>query len=88
MSDADTIRRYVTMTYPSVEERNQMYAALNALLAENQRLRDALEAADDLLRRLSEWDMLYIGPPPITADGPYWQGEIRRTREALAGDAE
>jgi hypothetical protein len=31
--------------------------------------------ADDTLRRLSEWDHL-----PLTADGPFWQGEIRKAR--------
>lgn len=59
--------------------------AAETLVAENEKLHSALAAADDLLRRLSEWDMLYVAPDgkPITADGPYWQAEISRTRTAL-----
>lgn len=33
-----------------------------------------LERADDLLRRLSEWDVLY--PGPNSGDAAYWQAEI------------
>jgi hypothetical protein len=32
----------------------------------------------DLLRRLSEWDMLYVGDGvSMVADGPYWKREIQ-----------
>jgi hypothetical protein len=45
-----------------------------------------LEQADDLLRRLSEWDMLYVSPEgkAVTSDGPFWQAQIKEAREALA----
>lgn len=52
---------------------------------------EALRAADELLRRLAEWDMLtpYFNDKGEatwpTADAPYWQGEIRRTRDYIAG---
>jgi hypothetical protein len=47
---------------------------------------DPLRAADDLLRRLGEWDMLYVSPEgkPVTSDGPYWQLEIQRVRAQIA----
>lgn len=50
------------------------------------RLADTLAAPDDLLRRLSEWDMLWLpkdGPSP-TADALYWRREIDRVRTLLA----
>lgn len=52
---------------------------------------EALRAADDLLRRLSEWDMLtpYLNDKGEatwpTADAPFWSGEIERTRNYIAG---
>jgi hypothetical protein len=59
--------------------------ALDALVARCDALENALREADDLLRRLSEWDMLstYSDGKPVTADGPYWKAEIARTRAAL-----
>ncbi len=52
---------------------------------------EALREADDLLRRLSEWDMLYVKRDEygvavhvVTADAPYWQGEIARARARIA----
>lgn len=50
-------------------------------------LEAALREADDLLRRLSEWDMLSMSHDgtPITSDGPFWQSEIAKARRVLAG---
>lgn len=48
-------------------------APVNAGLARD--LARAALAADDCLRRLSEWDVM-----AVTADGPYWQREIVRAR--------
>lgn len=47
---------------------------------------EALRVADDLLRRLSEWDMLYVPKDgaPVTSDAPYWQGEITGIRHYIA----
>jgi hypothetical protein len=55
---------------------------LSASEREVLRLREALEQADDLLRRLSEWDVLY--PGPNSGDARYWQGEIASVRAALS----
>lgn len=39
--------------------------------------------ADDLLRRLAGWDHL-----PLLGDGPFWLGEIAKTRAAIAALSE
>lgn len=44
----------------------------------------ALLEAEDLLRRLSEWDVLNLSPGGHD-DGPYWQREIERVRGLIAG---
>ena len=49
-----------------------------------QRLVAVAAQQDDLLRRLSEWDVLNL-TPGSGDDGPYWQGEIAGVRAALAG---
>ncbi len=86
-SHADTIRSYVTMTYPSVEERNQMYAALDALLAENQRLREDVTSlqgmVDDLFERNGWAKIGWKRPPEHIFE--YFR---KLHGEALAGDAE
>lgn len=44
----------------------------------------------ELLKRLSEWDMLYVNPETgkgIVADGPYWQGQIRPLLSRIRGEA-
>jgi hypothetical protein len=47
---------------------------------------DVLRDADDLLRRLSDWDMLngYLDQKGVrvwpTADAPYWQNAIAKMR--------
>ena len=45
---------------------------------------------EDLLRRISEWDMLYVSPEgkAVTADGPYWQAEIARALAANPSEDE
>jgi hypothetical protein len=55
-------------------------APINVGLARD--LARAALKADDCLRRLSEWDMLYVKPDGtgITAAGPYWQREIAKVR--------
>jgi hypothetical protein len=47
----------------------------------------ALRAADDLLRRLSEWDVMNLAPLGGHSDVPFWQAEIARVRAALSGSA-
>lgn len=44
--------------------------------------REALTDADDLLRRLSGWDVLNLAPGSGD-DGPYWQAEIARALAVL-----
>jgi hypothetical protein len=65
--------------YPAAKVSVRILDA-DALLAENQRLRD-------LLQRLSEWDALNIDPPEWPwGDWPQrWKAEVD---EALAGDGE
>ena len=41
-----------------------------------------VEQIRDFLQRLSEWDVLNL-TPGSGDDGPYWQGEIAKTRTAL-----
>ena len=43
-------------------------------------------SADDLLRRLAEWDVLFVGSDGQreTADAPYWQQEIAKVRQQIA----
>lgn len=72
-------------------EIHEYDAALNDLGRENASLRGrvavleaALRDADDLLRRLSEWDVLNLAPGSGD-DGPYWQREIAKARAVLAG---
>ncbi len=81
VSHTDTIRDYTTNTerydgrWHRLPTEQEVLVALDALLAENQRLREALEAA-----------LPYIdsdGAPPGEAERVYELG-----REALAGDAE
>ena len=48
-------------------------APINEGLARD--LARAALAAEDCLRRLSEWDVM-----SVTADGPYWQREIAKAR--------
>lgn len=59
---------------------------LAAALDERDKLVSAVQAGDDLLRRLSEWNMLStsLDGKPATGDGPYWQREIARVRAALS----
>ena len=40
---------------------------------------------DDLIRRFSEWDMLWVDHVggTHTSDAPYWQGEIAKMRAKL-----
>ena len=63
-------------------ERGDLQRRAEELEAELERLKAALREADDLLRRLSEWDVLNM-PPGSGDDGPYWQREIARARAAL-----
>jgi hypothetical protein len=48
------------------------------LLDRAERAEAKLGQVDDLLRRLSEWDVMQS-----TGDGTYWKSEIARAREAL-----
>jgi len=43
---------------------------------------DPVTEADDLLRRLDEWDQMNVTAPG--ADGPYWKREIARVRALLS----
>jgi len=47
---------------------------------------DPVTEADDLLRRLDEWDQMNVTAPG--ADGPYWKREIARVRGLLSKDVD
>lgn len=67
-------------------EFERLYQERDSLKAELARLREALSLADDLLRRLQEWDMFWVDPKTgraSVADGRYWQDEITKARNAL-----
>ncbi len=71
-SHADTIRRAIRQL-PANDNRSLAHAALDALLSENQRLRDERD----------EWERIAVRTSAEAGN------EIRRIRaEALAGDAE
>jgi hypothetical protein len=85
-SHADTIRPLLAAMgtgYATPEDYDDALAALDALLAENQRLRDALDAADWLITNLR-----------ILREGGVVRGldeanaGYKSAREALAGDGE
>ena len=73
-SHADTIFRVLSTPTPVIGEREQASKALDALLVENQRLRDERD----------EWERIAVRTSAEAGN------EIRRirAREALAGDAE
>ncbi len=96
-SHADTIRAYIEswgFGHRQLEDgsrtavqlpREPALASLDALLAENQRLRDALEH----YANPQHWGITRDGNEPV----PTWIGTYRKpptdlAREALAGDAE
>ncbi len=88
-SHADTIR-YALGLLPAFEETAfeetaclRGLDALEALLAENQRLRDALEAMRALASVSTDGDGWYAEQAGLDADAIFTQA-----REALAGDAE
>ena len=53
------------------------------LIVQRDTLLAALRESDDLLRRLSEWDMFWVDPKTgkaSVADGRYWQDQIQKAR--------
>ncbi len=83
MSDhADTIRRAL-LNYREQVLRDDAYQALDALLAENQRLRKALIAMRELAGVSTEGDPWYAEDAGLDADAIF-----KQARKALARDTE
>jgi hypothetical protein len=82
--DPDWERMYFKQVKEETGLRSRQQDAL-VVLAALDRLADLARLCaeqDDLLRRLSEWDVLNLAPGSGD-DGPYWQGEIAKVRAKL-----
>jgi hypothetical protein len=86
-TDAALVRR--VLGYVITEDGSSQAAreALDRLEARLSEYEQALRLADDLLRRLGEWDVMNLTPLGGHSDVPFWQGEIARVRAALSGSA-
>jgi hypothetical protein len=91
--DVAAMKRYLThwiRLMPTFERdamRLAALASLDRLAARLSEYEQALRLADDLLRRLSEWDVMNLTPLGGHSDVPFWQAEIARVRAALSGSA-
>ncbi len=81
---ADTIRRLLDSGQHSFAERSAASGALNALLAENQRLTEIAEAAEALIERTIT-DLTEVGRREVRLSALLRQW---RNSETLAGDTE
>ena len=89
-SHADTIRNVIYLRWATAQEHGDAERALDALLAENQRLRETpraiyVKVSTALLAEMFEWSDPLRVRIERQADDTY---EMTFKREVLAGDAE